>query len=165
MLVGLLEFSGVRVDNPFINDSVGSVSGTFANRNHFALFLGLGCLITPVWAFAGTQGTGWRAPVALALITLFALTILATGSRAGILTGLLAMALGLALCWHDVRRALRGAPRWVFPALLAALIGVVVLFVLVSIAADRAISIPPQFDITTGQEQNGRHVCRDRRCQ
>src|SRR3546814_1980120 len=76
MLVGLLEFSGVRVDNPFINDSVGSVSGTFANRNHFALFLGLGCLITPVWAFAGTQGTGWRAPVALALITLFALTIL-----------------------------------------------------------------------------------------
>src|SRR3546814_14301754 len=88
MLVGLLEFSGVRVDNPFINDSVGSVSGTFANRNHFALFLGLGCLITPVWAFAGTQGTGWRAPVALALITLFALTILATGSRAGILTGL-----------------------------------------------------------------------------
>src|SRR3546814_71064 len=66
MLVVLLEFSGVRVDNPFINDSVGSVSGTFANRNHFALFLGLGCLITPVWAFAGTQGTGCHAPVALA---------------------------------------------------------------------------------------------------
>lgn len=63
---------------------------------------------------------------------------LATGSRAGILTGLLALALGLALCWHDVRRALRGAPRWVFPALIAAIIGVVALVVLVSIAADRA---------------------------
>lgn len=156
MLVGLLEFSGVRVDNPFINDSVGSVSGTFANRNHFALFLGLGCLITPVWAFAGTQGTGWRAPVALALITLFALTILATGSRAGILTGLLAMALGLALCWHDVRRALRGAPRWVFPALIAAIIGVVVLFVLVSIAADRAESIRRAFEINAGQDMRAR---------
>src|SRR3546814_10970953 len=81
-------------------------SDLFANRNHFALFLAMGCLIAPVWAFAGKQNARWRAPVALALMTLFALIILATGSRAGILTGLLAMALGLALCWHNVRRAL-----------------------------------------------------------
>ncbi|OYZ78989.1 MAG: hypothetical protein B7Y12_09135 [Rhizobiales bacterium 24-66-13] len=156
MLVGLLQFSGFRIDNPFINDSVGAVSGTFANRNHFALFLGLGCLITPVWAFAGKQGAGWRAPVALALITLFALTILATGSRAGILTGLLALALGLALCWHDVRHALRWAPRWVFPALIAAIIGVVALFVLVSIAADRAESVRRAFEIDAGQDMRAR---------
>lgn len=82
MLVGLLQFSGVIIDNPFINDSVGSINGTFANRNHFALFLSLGCLITPVWAFAEKQGAGWRAPVALPLMTLFALTILATGRAA-----------------------------------------------------------------------------------
>lgn len=156
MLVGLLQFSGVIIDNPFINDLVGSVSGTFANRNHFALFLGLGCLIAPVWAFAGKQEVGWRAPVALALITLFALTILATGSRAGILTGLLALALGLALCWHDVRRALRGAPRWVFPALIAAIIGVVALVVLVSIAADRAESVRRAFEMDVGQDMRTR---------
>lgn len=161
MLVGLLQFSGVRIDNLFINDSVGSVSGSFANRNHFALLLAIGCLITPVWAFAGKQSTrkqsvGWRAPVALALITLFALTILATGSRAGSLTGLLALMLGLALCWHDVRRVLRGAPRWVFPALIVAIVGVVALFVLVSIAADRAESVRRAFEIDAGQDMRAR---------
>ena len=155
-LVGLLQFSGFRIDIPFINDSVGSVSGTFANRNHFALFLGLGCLITPVWAFAEKQGAGWRAPVALALITLFALTILATGSRAGILTGLLALALGLALCWHDVRHVLRGAPRWAFPALIAAILGIVALFVLISIAADRAESVRRAFEVDPGQDMRTR---------
>src|SRR3546814_14276870 len=80
-------------------------------------------------------------------MTLFALIILATGSRAGILTGLLALALGLALCWHNVRRALHGAPRWVFPTLIAAIIGVIALFILVSIAADRAESVRRAFEI------------------
>ncbi|WP_283407240.1 O-antigen ligase family protein [Novosphingobium panipatense] len=156
MLVGLLQFSGFAINNPFLNDSVGGVSGTFANRNHFALFLAMGCLITPVWALAGKQGAGWRAPVALVLMTLFALTILATGSRAGILTGLLALALGLAVCWHDVRRALRGAPRWVFPALIAAIIGFIALFVLVSMAADRAESVRRAFEIDPGQDMRTR---------
>src|SRR3546814_10732877 len=67
-------------------------------------------------------------------------------SRAGILTGLLALALGLALCWHNVRRALHGAPRWVFPTLIAAIIGVIALFILVSIAADRAESVRRAFE-------------------
>lgn len=161
MLVGLLQFSGFMLDNPFINDTVGAVSGTFANRNHFALFLALGCLITPVWAFAEResarkQGAGWRAPVALTLMTLFALTILATGSRAGILTGLLALALGLALCWHDLRRALRRAPRWVFPALIAAVVGVIALFILVSIAADRAEAVRRAFEVDPGQDMRSR---------
>src|SRR3546814_1928629 len=66
------------------------------------------------------------------------------------------MALGLALCWHDVRRALRVAPRWVFPALIAAIIGVVVLFVLVSIAADSAESIRRAFEINAGQDMRAR---------
>jgi O-antigen ligase len=156
MLVGLLQFSGFIIDNPFINDSRGSVGGTFANRNHFALFLAMGCLIAPVWAFAGKQSARWRAPVALALMTLFALIILATGSRAGILTGLLALALGLALCWHDVHRALHGAPRWVFPTLIAAIIGVIALFILVSIAADRAESVRRAFEIDPGQDMRAR---------
>ncbi|WCP16205.1 hypothetical protein sphantq_04701 (plasmid) [Sphingobium sp. AntQ-1] len=156
MLVGLLQFSGFIIDNPFINDSKGSVGGTFANRNHFALFLAMGCLIAPVWAFAGKRSARWRAPVTLALMTLFALIILATGSRAGILTGLLALVLGLALCWQDVRRALHGAPRWVFPTLIAAIIGVVALFILVSIAADRAESVRRAFEIDPGQDMRTR---------
>lgn len=156
MLVGLLQFSGFIIDNPFINDSVDSVGGTFANRNHFALFLAMGCLIAPVWAFAGKQEAGWRAPAALALMTLFALTILATGSRAGILTGLLALAIGLALSWQNVRHALRGTPRWVFPALITAIIGIVVIFVLVSIAADRAESIRRALEVDPSQDMRAR---------
>src|SRR3546814_8314680 len=89
-------------------------------------------------------------------MTLFALIILATGSRAGILTGLLALALGLALCWHNVRRALHGAPRWVFPTLIAAIIGVIALFILVSIAADRAESVRRAFEIDPGQDMRTR---------
>ncbi|WP_162721093.1 hypothetical protein, partial [Escherichia coli] len=36
MLVGLVQFSGIIYDNPFVNDSPGEISGTFANRNHFS---------------------------------------------------------------------------------------------------------------------------------
>lgn len=156
MLVGLLQFSGFVIDNPFINDTTVGIGGTFANRNHFALFLAMGCLIAPVWAFAEKQGAGWRAPVALALITLFSLTILATGSRAGALNGLLALVLGLALCWDNVRRVLRGAPRWAFPALITAIVSVIALFVLVSIAADRAESIHRAFELDPSQDARAR---------
>ncbi|WP_204310568.1 hypothetical protein, partial [Escherichia coli] len=39
MLLAVVQFSGWRIDNPLINDVSGSVSGSFANRNHFALYL------------------------------------------------------------------------------------------------------------------------------
>lgn len=156
MLIGLLQFSGFIIDNPFINNSVGSIGGTFANRNHFALFLAMGCLIAPVWAFTEKQEAGWRGPVALALVTLFALTILATGSRAGIGTGLLALVIGIALSWRNIRRALPGAPRWVFPVLIAVVIGVITIFILVSIAADRAESVRRALEIAPGEDMRGR---------
>jgi O-antigen ligase len=156
MLVGLLQFSGLAIDNPFINDSIGSVSGTFANRNHFALLLAIGCLIAPVWAFSGERGSGWRPPVALALVTLFALTILASGSRAGIATGLVALAIGLALVWSNIRHAMREAPRWAFPTLIASIIGIVALFITVSIAADRADSILRALENDPGQDMRAR---------
>ncbi|WP_163521202.1 hypothetical protein, partial [Klebsiella michiganensis] len=51
MLLAVVQFSGWRIDNPLINDVSGSVSGSFANRNHFALYLALGCLLAPLWPF------------------------------------------------------------------------------------------------------------------
>ncbi len=50
-LIGLIQFSGASFNNPFVNDSLGQVSGSFANRNHFALFMALGCVLAPAWAF------------------------------------------------------------------------------------------------------------------
>ena len=156
MLAGLLQFSGSALNNPLINDSTGAVSGTFANRNHFALFMAMGCVLAPAWAFREGRQPPWRGALALGLVLLFALTILASGSRAGLALGALGIALGLAIVWQGIRRALGRYPRWVFPALVAALVALVAGFVLVSIAADRAVAINRAFAIDPGQDMRSR---------
>lgn len=155
-LIGLLQFSGVNVGNPFINDDTRQVTGTFANRNHLALFLALGCLIAPVWAFLDGRQPHWRGPVALGLILLFSLTILAGGSRAGLILGLLGVSFGLILVQQGIRRALGRYPRWVFPALIAGIVAVIAIFVLLTFAADRAVSINRAFAMETGQDMRTR---------
>ncbi len=156
MFVGLLQFSGAAINNPFVNDSPGDVGGTFANRNHFALLLAIGCLLAPVWGFGGERNSHWRAPVGWGLALLFMLTILASGSRAGLGLGLLALLLGLALSKQAMRKALARYPRWVFPALIAAIVGMAAIFVLVSVMADRAVSISRLLAIGQGQDMRGR---------
>lgn len=156
MLVALLQLSGIGFDNPLINDSAGQISGTFANRNHLALFLAIGCLLAPAWAFGGQYRLGWRAPTALAMVTLFALTMLASGSRAGLLLGAMALAMGLLLVLKEVRAALRHYPRWVFPALILGMILIVTIFVLISVAADRAVSINRLLAADTGEDMRTR---------
>lgn len=156
MLLGLLQFSGVRIDNPLINDTPGEVGGNFANRNHFALFLAIGCLVAPVWTFLNGRPPRWRAPLAAGLVVLFVLTILATGSRAGLVLGILALAMGLGLVRRDLKHALRRYPRWAFPALIVGIIGVIVVVVLGSIAADRAVSISRAIAIDPGQDMRSR---------
>lgn len=155
-IVGLLQFSGARFDNPLINETVGQVSGTFANRNHFALFLAFGCLLAPVWAFADGQRPQWRGPVAIGLVLLFTLIILASGSRAGMLVGAIALIAGLALSWKSIRRELRKAPSWVFPALIAAIVVMTSVFILISVAADRAVAIERAFGMDPGQDMRRR---------
>lgn len=156
MLAGLIQFSGAGLNNPLINDTVGLVSGTFANRNHFALFLAFGCLLAPVWAFLDGRRPHWRGPIALGLVLLFALTILATGSRTGILLEILALAAGLLLVRQGIKRELARFPRWAFPALIAAIIGTITIFVLLSVAADRAVSIDRIFGGDPGQDMRSR---------
>lgn len=152
MLVGLLQFSGAAINNPFINDGPGEVSGSFANRNHLALFLALGCLLAPVWAFLDGRKPHWRAPTAFGFMLLFALTILASGSRTGLILGALALGGGLFLVRQSIRRALSRAPRWVFPALIAAAVGVIAIVLLLSFAADRAASINRTLALDPGQD-------------
>jgi O-antigen ligase len=156
MLIGVLQMSSAAVDNPFVNETVGQVSGTFANRNHFALFLALGCLVAPVWATLNGRRPGWRSPVALGLMLLFALTILASGSRAGLMLGLLALILGPAMAWQGIRQAFRGYPRWAFPALVVGVASVLLIFVLISIAANRAVSIDRVLWADEGQDMRTR---------
>lgn len=157
-MLGLLQFSGAGFDNPFVNDSPGQVSGNLANRNHFALLLALGCLVAPVWAIQGRQRLSWRVPVAVGLVVLFVLLILASGSRAGLLVGLLAIAMALLLVRNAIRRGRQHLPRWVFPAIVMGSILTIGLFVLVSMGADRAISLNRLFQMEAGQDLRTRNM-------
>lgn len=151
-LMGLVQFSGITINNPLVNDSLGEVSGTFANRNHFAMFVALGCLIAPVWALPPDGAAGWRTPVAFGLLLLFALIILASGSRAGVLVGALAIVIGLVMARSGIRRSLRRYPAWVSGALVVG-IGVTILAtILLSIAAGRAVSIDRVLVADGGQD-------------
>lgn len=141
VFLGLLQFSGAEFNNPLINDPRGQVTGIFANRNHLALLIAIGCLIAPVWAFMDRDGLRWRGPLAVGLVLLFVLTILATGSRSGMLLGALALALALMLVGRRLRRRLAHSPGWVFPALIMTCLVVIAGFVGLSFVADRADAI------------------------
>lgn len=155
-LLGLFQFSGAGFNNPLLNDTPGTVSSIFANRNHFALLLAIGCLIAPVWAFADPDALRWRGPLAAGLVLLFVLTLLATGSRAGILLGGLALGLALLTIGKRLRRHLRGGPRWLVPALVVAAIAVVGGFVALSFVADRADAINRLIALESGEDMRSR---------
>lgn len=156
MLLGLVQFSGVRFDNPFINETVGRVSGNFANPNHFALFMAIGCLLTPAWALRNAQRVDWRIPVALGLLLLLVLTILASGSRAGMLLGGVGLCLGLYLRQSAIRRLTRSYPRWALPLLIVTIFGLIATFVFISFFVDRAQSLNRLFEVESGQDMRVR---------
>lgn len=156
MLVGLLQFSGGGFDNAFVNDTPGEVSGPFANRNHFALYLAIGCLVAPVWAFAGARRITWRAPTTMGLMLLFELTILASGSRAGMLVGGVALAIALVFARHGIQRTFGTQPRWLFPAVGAAVVATFATFLIISIAVNRAVSIDRAATLGAGQDMRSR---------
>ncbi|WP_288936955.1 O-antigen ligase family protein [uncultured Sphingomonas sp.] len=141
LLVGLLQFTGAGIVNPFVNGTPGAVDGMIANRNHFALFLAIGLLIAPVWGVGAGNASRLRAPIALGFVLLLVLTILASGSRAGIALGVVALALGFAMSRRGMKSALRRYPRWTFPAIGAGIVALIAMFVLASFATGRAVSI------------------------
>ena len=141
ILIGLIQLSGSGFFNPLVNYRAGSVSGTFANRNHFALLLAIGCMIAPLWALTRRDQAGWRLPVAIALTLLVALTILASGSRAGVLLGALALILAPLITREQVVRIFRGLPRWAMPTTIGAVFAAAIVIIAISFYAGRAESI------------------------
>lgn len=139
-IVGVLQFSGSRFENPFINSGFHPVSGNFANRNHFALFLAIGCALALSWAFR-RGAVRWRAMAALGLVALFVLMILASGSRSGVIVGVL----GLALAGMAVRlrliELLRALPRNMSALLAASGICVLAGLIWLSVSLGRATSV------------------------
>ncbi len=156
MLVGLLQFSGGGFTNPLVNATPGTVSGTFANRNHFALLLALGCLIVPVWMFPQAQRPGWRGPIGIMLILLFLLTILASGSRAGMVLGLLSLGVGGIASKRRVAAELKRFPRWAIGGILVGAVSLIVIAILASLAAGRAVSVDRLMALDPGQDMRSR---------
>ncbi|WP_339520944.1 hypothetical protein, partial [Pseudomonas proteolytica] len=148
--------SGIIYDNPFVNDSPGEISGTFANRNHFSLLMAIGCLLAPTWGLAGERLAYWRLPAVVGLLLLLFLTILGSGSRAGLGLGVVALLLGVILSGHRIRKALAFYPRWVYPTLVAAFAVIIIAFVSLSVMADRAVSINRAFALDAGQDMRTR---------
>lgn len=155
--IGLLQASGVIINNPFVNDTIGEVSGTLANRNHFAVLLAIGCPLAAAWTMDGhPRHARFRLPIAFGLVIILLLTILASGSRAGILTGLVGI-LGATLLVRDqIRHQFRRAPRWLFPATVAGALLLIVALVGLSVAADRAVSINRIFGVDVGDDMRSR---------
>lgn len=156
MVVGMIQSSVGSVDNIFINEPRATVTGVFANRNHFALMLAIGCFLAPVWAVAprgqDSQTSMWRMTLAGGLVVVFLVMILVSGSRAGLGLGILGTLLGLAICSRAIRRAVAPYPRWVFPAVIALVLATIALCVTVSVLAGRAESVDRIVGIDRGQE-------------
>lgn len=147
-LIALLQFSGASLDNPFVNDTAGDVAGTLANRNHFALLVALGCLFASAWAFQSGSASDWRKAVMIGILPLFALVILASGSRAGTMVGVLGIGLGLIMARHGIGRALASYPRWVTRIAIAGALAAIGLAVLMSVVTGRAVSINRVFAVS-----------------
>ena len=132
-VLGLFQFSGAAFNHPLINNAPGEVSGSFANRNHFALFVAIGCLLAPCYAMSSEHRSGLALPVSLAFVLLCVIVTLAIGSRAGLILTGIAVPLALLIVrkplGHQLRRlrgiwraAIIGAAALAFAAVMAAAI-------------------------------------------
>lgn len=139
-VLGLLQFSGGWFDNPFHNDVSGEVNGNFANRNHFALFLAVGCVLALAWAFRGGESR-WKIAASFGMVVLFILMILATGSRSGVLLGIVGIALGGLVVRSRAIRELKALPRKLAAPLVAVGVTIIATVIWLSISLNRAVSI------------------------
>lgn len=139
-ILGALQFSGADFDHPFINNPLGSVAGNFANRNHFALFLAIGCVLALAWAFH-EKPAPWKAAVSTGFIVIFALMLLATGSRSGVAIGLAGVVLTFLAFRKSAAQYFDAIPRKIALPVVLAGSAVMIGAVWLSIGLDRAISV------------------------
>mgnify|MGYP006397302421 CR=1 FL=1 len=139
-VLGVLQFSGANFDNPLINTVTGAVAGNLSNRNHFALFLAIGCVLALTWAFRD-ETPPWKAAVAFGLIVIFTLTILATGSRSGVIVGVAGIVLTFLVFRRRAAQQFRAIPRKIAVPVLVAGVASVIGAIWLSVGLDRAVSV------------------------
>lgn len=139
--LALLQFSGANYDNPLINYRTGVVAGNFSNRNHFALFAAIGCLLAPIWGYRSNHVGRIRSLLPIAVVPFLVMVILATGSRAGIVLGLIGTAGGFFIVRRNVVEKLRAMPRWLSIGMVAGTLFALALAVFLSVIYGRAYSV------------------------
>ncbi len=157
-MLGMLQFSGARYDNPLTNDIRGLVSGSFANRNHFALFVAIGCLLIPAWAFHEDRNVRWKVLAATGVLAVMVLLLLAIGSRMGMVVGVLGLMLGAGAVQGSIRRASRQLPAKMIALLALSAAALVVLGVVLSISLDRAVSLDRALSLEASEDLRARFV-------
>jgi O-antigen ligase len=151
-LLGLVQFSGESFNHPLVNDIPGAVSGSFANRNHFALFAAIGCLLAPTWGFRQESKTRWQGPVSLAMLLLFLLMILASGSRMGLIVGVLGTGLGILNVWRTLLSEIRRLPRPIAIASVSAAVALLIAGIGLSLTWARAVSLNRAVALDAGED-------------
>lgn len=109
-LLAAFQISGGRFDHPFVNDVPGEVGGSFANRNHLAAFVALGCIVIPTLAGVHSRVRSIFLIAAFAVVLVFLLLLLAVGSRAGMVLGLVGAGLAMAVNRAAIQGRLRRLP-------------------------------------------------------
>jgi len=139
-VLGVLQFSGANFDHPLINTVTGAVAGNFANRNHFAVFLAIGMVLAPAWAFR-CKTLLRNVAVALGLIVLFILVLLATGSRSGVIVALSGIGLTFLAFHARASRKFKSIPRKIAVPVLMLATALVIGAIWLSINLDRAVAV------------------------
>lgn len=137
-LLALLQAAGTMPDNPLIN-AAGDYAGFFANRNHQALFLAIGVVLSLFWGFE--RGAHWRSRrmwFAFAIAALLFVSILITGSRSGLFVGILGLLIALPFAQRGAF-ATGGCKRTAI--ILAGAVVLIAVAIYSSVYAGRALSI------------------------
>jgi len=108
--------------------------------------------LAPAWAFHEERRGGWRPLTAVGLIVLFAMIILASGSRTGLLLGALGIAIGLLNVRQQLASKLRRLPRKWSVALVVSSAGFVIAALVLSVMLDRAVSIDRASAMQAGED-------------
>lgn len=140
-LLAAFQISGGRFDHPFLNDVQGEIGGSFANRNHMAVFLALGCVVLPT--LVGAHSSRGLIPLlaAVAAVAFFLLLLLASGSRTGLALGLVGTVLGFAINRKALAGRLSSLSRTYRMGLYGGIAAVLIGTVALALFAQRAVTI------------------------
>jgi O-antigen ligase len=154
--LAVVQLSGGNLDNPLINETVGTASGIFANPNHQALLLAISILAGACWAVGHRSTVSWRLPVAAGAAIWFLLMIMASGSRTGLVLGFLALTIATIIVRRQLGILMMRLPNRARLPIIAIGVASILSLAVVSFTAGRAVSLNRLLVLSTGEDMRSR---------